>query len=87
MLCEIKNRFYIDRIGNALNQTFSKEFDFKGESHNFIEAVYVASGSVQITEDEKVYILNCTRKQKEKQDEIVLFVYVTDTGKAAPLHN
>ena len=58
MLCEIKNRFYIDQIGNALNQTFSKEFDFKGESHNFIEAVYVASGSVQITEDEKVYILN-----------------------------
>lgn len=58
MLYNIKNRFYIDHIGNAYDQTLSKNFNFKGENHNFVEAVFVVSGSVQITEDEKVYILN-----------------------------
>lgn len=58
MLHKIKNRFYIDQIGNAYNQTLSKDFIFTGESHSFIEAVYVVSGCVQVTEDEKVYVLN-----------------------------
>ena len=58
MLCETKNRFFIDKIGNPYNQILSEDFDFKGESNYFLELLYVVSGCVQITEDEKVYILN-----------------------------
>lgn len=58
MLCKTNNKFYIYQIGNAYNQSLSKDFDFKGESHFFLEAMYVAAGSVQVAEDEKVYILN-----------------------------
>ena len=58
MFQSIKNRFYIDGVGNVLDRVFSKDFNFRGESHNFIEAVFVISGCVLVTEDEKVYILN-----------------------------
>lgn len=58
MLCKLKNNFYIEQIGNACDQTLSKDFVFKGESHYFFEALFVVSGCVQVTEDEKVYILN-----------------------------
>ncbi len=58
MLYSVKSRFSIDKIGNALNQFLSCDFDFKGESHDFIEAVFIVTGCVQLTEDGKVYIMN-----------------------------
>ncbi len=58
MLYKTNNKFYIDKIGNTYNQHLSKDFDFKGESHFFLEAMYVVSGGVRVAEDEKVYILN-----------------------------
>lgn len=36
---------------------FSKNFNFDGEKHNFWEIVYVTDGKIEVTEDEKVYVL------------------------------
>lgn len=49
--------FKIESVGCTFDRVFPKDFDFQGESHDFIEIVYVMSGSVQVTENEKVYLL------------------------------
>lgn len=57
MFYKIENFFKIDSIGFLQDRQFSPDFDFKGESHDFIELVYVRSGDVEIVENDKVYIL------------------------------
>lgn len=57
MIKKIKTSFYVESIGNAFERNFSKEFIFEGESHNFIEIVYVESGKVEVVEDENIYLL------------------------------
>ena len=42
----------------SLDRIFGESYDFAGEMHPFYEIVYVLSGSVGITADEKVYVLN-----------------------------
>ena len=55
MFKTIKNHFSIIKIGHTLDQFLSVDFEFEGESHNFIEIVFVESGSIQMTENEKIY--------------------------------
>ena len=55
MFKTIKNFFSIIKIGHTLDQFLSADFEFEGESHNFIEIVFVESGSIQMTENEKIY--------------------------------
>lgn len=58
MFIQILRDFQIESIGFFAERFFSKKHDFKGERHEFIEIVYVHSGSVQVVENENVYILN-----------------------------
>lgn len=58
MLKNIKNRFFIESVGKLYDQNLAPDYFFKGESHPFIEAMFVERGSISVTEDEKVYILN-----------------------------
>ena len=57
MLHRIDRPFCIESIGNPFDRTRSDPFDFRGESHDFIEIVYVCSGEVEVVEEEKVYLL------------------------------
>lgn len=54
---DIEPKFRITGVGCTFDRVFPKDFDFQGESHPFVEIVYLSSGNVQITEDEKVYLL------------------------------
>lgn len=45
----------IQQIGCFFDRYFEEDFDFQGEFHNFVELVYVASGSVEVVENGKVY--------------------------------
>lgn len=55
MFKTIKNFFTIVKIGHTYDRTFSTDFEFEGESHNFTEIVFVQSGSIQVAENEKIY--------------------------------
>ena len=57
MLHKIDSLFTIESLGNIFDRTFSPDFDYKGERHDYMEFVYVASGCVQVTENGKVYNL------------------------------
>jgi AraC-like DNA-binding protein len=57
LLFSFTTPFTIDSVGSFLDRVFSKDFDYKGEQHNFIELVYIDSGNVEVVEDEKVYRL------------------------------
>lgn len=57
MLQKIYRQFQITQMGYPLEQFFAKNHVFKGESHPFIEMVFVANGKVEISEDEKIYTL------------------------------
>ncbi len=54
---DISRSFRIKSVGCTFERIFPKDFDFQGESHSFVEIVYVRSGNVQIIENEKVYVL------------------------------
>lgn len=50
--------FNITAFCSAFDFRWEKSFFFSGEQHNFWEIVCVIDGSVEITEDEKVYVLS-----------------------------
>ena len=58
MFQKIEKQFQIESIGFYYDRVFSKDHDFKGERHDFIELVYVCEGSAQIVENENIYTLN-----------------------------
>lgn len=55
MFKTVKTFFSIVKIGHANDRIFSADFEFEGESHNFTEIVFVESGSISVTENEKIY--------------------------------
>ena len=57
MLHKIETLFSIETMGNVFDRVFSPSFDYRGERHDYMEFVYVVSGCVQVTENEKVYRL------------------------------
>ena len=57
MFKKIARTFSIESMANTFEQAFGPDFVFDGESHNFIEIVYIHSGKVEISENDKIYIL------------------------------
>ena len=43
---------------HVLDRTFTPDFYFDGEKHDFWEIVYVSDGKLEVTEDENVYIMS-----------------------------
>ena len=58
MFQKIEKQFQIESVGFYYDRVFSKDLDFKGERHDFIELVYVHTGGVQIVENENIYTLS-----------------------------
>lgn len=54
----VDNLFEIEGFYTAQRFDWDGFFVFDGESHNFWEAVFVESGKVEVTEDEKAYTLS-----------------------------
>ena len=50
--------FKITVFRSAFDFKWDKSFSFSGERHDFCELVCVFSGKVEITEDEKIYVLS-----------------------------
>ncbi len=46
-----------DFLNIVLDRRFEENFNFDGEKHNFWEVVYVLDGKLEVTEDERVYIM------------------------------
>ncbi len=58
MFYPVETPFRITDLSNQiLDRRFSEDFYFDGEKHDFWEIVYVVDGKLEVTEDEKVYIL------------------------------
>ena len=55
MLHKIDALFTIETLGNVFDRCFAPDFDYKGERHDYMEFVYIVSGNVQVTENDKVY--------------------------------
>ena len=56
--CEIPKSISIDKIYTFFKTSFKNDYSFKGESHDFWEMVFVADGTVGITADSDVYVVN-----------------------------
>lgn len=54
----IRYPFYITAFQSAFDFKWDKTFSFAGERHGFWEIVAVCGGKVEITEDEKIYVLS-----------------------------
>ena len=56
--CKVQNPVSVSEIFTFSKQKFSKNYSFKGESHDFYEAVCVLKGTVGVTSGKKVYLLS-----------------------------
>lgn len=56
--CPVYNKLSVNGFYTFSKQKFKKGYFFKGESHDFTEAVCVISGQVGITADKNVYLLS-----------------------------
>ena len=50
-------KFEIEGFGSAFRFDWNEHFVFNGEQHDAWEIVYIESGKVEVTEDEKIYTL------------------------------
>lgn len=57
MLKSAKKHFTIEGFYSSIEDQWDPNFTFAGESHNFWEVVYIVSGTVEITEDARIYHL------------------------------
>ena len=57
-MLHLSQPFQLKAIRTALDFHWDSSFRFSGESHRMWESVYVLAGRVEVTEDERVYILN-----------------------------
>lgn len=53
----VERAFQIDCFAYPFERTFPKNYAFDGESHNFIEIVYIQSGKAEVAENDKIYLL------------------------------
>lgn len=56
--CSLPNRLSLRSLFTFFLQRFEKDHDFKGETHDFMEAVFVLSGTVGITAEKQVFELH-----------------------------
>ena len=54
---KLQRAYSIHSFYSAFDYNWSESFSFEGESHDFWEVVYVVSGAVDITEDDRIYQL------------------------------
>ena len=54
----VDHRFSVNTFHSAYDFNWDAQYAFSGETHDFWELVYVAFGTVVITEDARVYSLN-----------------------------
>lgn len=57
MLQQVNRQFSIEWIGNMLKQNLSKDFEYEGEYHDFIEMALLVKGKIEETENENIYTL------------------------------
>ncbi len=55
---QICEQLHINKIYSLFMPSYKNKYNFYGESHNFWETLYVLSGSVCVSANEKVYNLN-----------------------------
>ena len=53
----IERKFTVTDFFSSFNFSWNKDFVFNGESHEMWEIVYILSGKVEVTENEKIYLL------------------------------
>ena len=53
----LKHTFSITSVYSAFSKVNEDDFYFKGELHDFWEVVYVASGQIGVSEDDRIYEL------------------------------
>ena len=53
----VNKQFEIDTFYTAFSFNWDDQFQFDGESHDFWEIVLITDGTVEVTEDEKIYML------------------------------
>lgn len=56
--CPIKSMLSIQSLFTFFRRTFSHDFQFSGEAHDFTEAVCIIGGRVGITADKNIYVLS-----------------------------
>lgn len=57
MFKTVERPFIIESMAYPLVQYFTNSYAFDGESHNFIELVYIQNGKAEVSENGKVYLL------------------------------
>lgn len=57
MFKAVERPFNIESMAYPLRQNFTRSYAFDGESHNFIELVYIHNGKAEVSENDKVYLL------------------------------
>ena len=55
---DVRQAVKIERIYSLFEQIYKSDFNFAGESHGFWECVYVESGSICVSADERVHNLS-----------------------------
>ena len=58
MFKSVERPFLIESMAYPLEQNFTDNYAFDGESHDFIEIVLVRSGRAEVAENDKIYLLN-----------------------------
>ncbi|MBQ8551249.1 MAG: helix-turn-helix transcriptional regulator [Clostridia bacterium] len=57
MFKNVERAFHIDAMAYSFEATFPKNYAFDGESHDYIEIVYIQSGRAEVAENDKIYLL------------------------------
>lgn len=55
--CQVENALSIQSLFTFFHKKLARDYNFKGESHDFHEVLCVLNGEVGVTADENVYIL------------------------------
>ena len=72
--------FSISRFYTFFLKKFDKDFVFKGEFHNFWECVYVVSGTITVSADDRVYNLSSGEIIFHKPMELHKFAVADEDG-------
>lgn len=56
--CPVKDVFHIKSLYTFFRKKYPRDYDFKGESHDFHEIVCVLNGEIGVTADKNVYLLS-----------------------------
>ena len=83
MAYHIEEQIKINSLNSLFEMHYNNGYAFQGETHNFWECVYVISGSICVSADERVYNMNAGEIIFHKPYE--LHKFYTTGGKNAEL--